>query len=417
MTDHSVRDISREGAKQDFLVHEPRRSYDGSHRLGEPVGAEAGPHYAAVSRVFADTGFGDSFLDAACERMKRHRVFAVAAIQPDAVLHDQCACEAHLLPEIFIDLAGAIERLCGTDTCIWGMATENLFGCFFPDITADGAMAIIQRLRGQPAAEGVKTFTAGIAEYPTINYTMRDIFENARKAIDHAAFFGPASAVCFDAVTLNISGDRRYQEKDIRGAIEEYTAALKLDPSNVNVHNSLGVCHGIAGNHPEALASFETAMRLDGKEVMAVYNTGLIYLQMGDADAALKYFLRADALDSGVYEVAFQIGKWYLDRKDPEAAREYLKRAVALRPDLAAAYTLLGECEAAAGAGDRAIAAYKKAVQLNPNDAAALSGLGWLLDLQGENIEVATVFCRQSTDLAPGNPLYGYRLARLYYKQ
>ena len=64
-----------------------------------------------------------------------------------------------------------------------------------------------------------ETVSMGCARYPMINFSKAQVFENARKAIDHAAFFGPGSRVAFDAVSLNISGDNRYQEGDMPGAI------------------------------------------------------------------------------------------------------------------------------------------------------------------------------------------------------
>jgi hypothetical protein len=47
----------------------------------------------------------------------------------------------------------------------------------------------------------------------------QQIVTNAEKALDHAGFFGPGTITGFDAVSLNISGDRRYQAGDIAGAI------------------------------------------------------------------------------------------------------------------------------------------------------------------------------------------------------
>ena len=74
------------------------------------------------------------------------------------------------------------------------------------------------------------------------------------EALDHGAFFGPASTVVFDAVSLNISGDHFYQTGKVSEAMAEYRAALRLDADDVNVYNSLGVCLAQTGEIEKAAA-------------------------------------------------------------------------------------------------------------------------------------------------------------------
>ena len=61
---------------------------------------------------------------------------------------------------------------------------------------------------------------------------------------------------------LSDSGDRRAREKDVRGAIARYEAALALVPDPVTTM-SLGICHGWLGDRGRALELLETAHRLD----------------------------------------------------------------------------------------------------------------------------------------------------------
>ena len=41
-----------------------------------------------------------------------------------------------------------------------------------------------------------------------------------------------------------------------------------MDPSNVNVHNSLGVCFGLMGNYEPAIEAFKTAVAQSIKMVV-----------------------------------------------------------------------------------------------------------------------------------------------------
>jgi lipoprotein NlpI len=50
---------------------------------------------------------------------------------------------------------------------------------------------------------------------------------------------------------------------------------LLLDPADVNLHNSLGVCHGVLKDYDNALSAFENAIWLAPEEMMAIYNKGL----------------------------------------------------------------------------------------------------------------------------------------------
>jgi tetratricopeptide (TPR) repeat protein len=315
------------------------------------------------------------------------------------------------------DGSGEIERvlveICSGGKGVWGKLEQGTFGCFLSgrDLSSPG------RLKEAFSAPGRTGVLIGIASYPTLNYAKNEILKNARKALDHAAFFGPGSMVSFDAISLNVSGDAFYQRGDVATAIREFRAALMLDPANANVHNSLGVCYGAIGLYPEALEAFETAAWLEPSEVMAVFNIGLVHLLLGDRETALTYMLDAERMEGELFEPAFQIGKLYIEMGRPEDAKPLLEKAARLRPDSAPAFRSLGECYAALDLTPEAAAAFKTAVKLNPNDAVSLSGLGYVFDRLGENPEIASLFCRRSIEISPENGLFRYRLARLYLKQ
>jgi tetratricopeptide (TPR) repeat protein len=301
---------------------------------------------------------------------------------------------------------------------MWGQLDQGMFGCFFFPTNQTPPLEFARKIKKILAESTDETVSIGIASYPTLSFTRSQIIENAGKALEHAAFFGPDSIVPFDAVSLNISGDNLYQNGDIEGAIAEFKTALLLDPSDINVRNSLGVCYGILGDYKKALKEFKATLKLDPDEVMALYNIGLVNMLTGKNDEALKYFLDADRKkEEDIFEVAFQIGRVYLDMGNSEMAKEFLEKALKLNPQSWSVLHSLGECCTALNMTDEAISAYKKAIRLNPNDAESLSALGCLFDLLGENPEITTIFCQQSIDIAPENGLYRYRLGSLYLKR
>ncbi len=166
----------------------------------------------------------------------------------------------------------------------------------------------------------------GVASYPTGDFNKEDVFGNAGKALTHASFFGTNSAVLFDAISLNISGDELYQKGDVSGAVKELESALKLDPENVNVLNSLGVCYGVEGALGKALEVFSDASRLDSREVMALYNAGYVHSLLNQTEDALRCYQKAEATGEDIFEVIFQLGKLYLGQGDLDAAKNYLEK-------------------------------------------------------------------------------------------
>ena len=315
------------------------------------------------------------------------------------------------------EVLAILESVCREENGMWGAFESGLLGGFLPDTNAAQALAVAHDFQRRLKDKIRQTITVGIAAYPTKAYQKSEIFDNARKALEHATFFGPDSAVIFDSVSLNISGDKLYDQGEIQGAIAEFKKALEMDPSNVNVHNSLGVCYGLQGDYNEAIEEFKSAVSLEPEEYMALYNLGLVHMLTAQPDRALELFLKADKINGDAYEVTFQTGKLYLELGQPAKGRPFLERAAALEPKSGVVYRCLGDCYAAENNPQEAISAYRKAVKLNPQDAAAMSALGCLFEAQGENPEITLMFCRESVGLAPENGLFRYRLGRLYSNQ
>jgi tetratricopeptide (TPR) repeat protein len=259
-----------------------------------------------------------------------------------------------------------------------------------------------------------QTVSIGIAIYPFWPFERTTLLANAQKALDHAAFLGPGTITPFDAVSLNISADKLYQYGDIDGAIEEFKKALAIDPENVNVHNSLGVCYGARGELQLAIEAFESVIELNPKDVMATYNLGLAHLGHGNQEKALSLFLEAHGLDGDNPEISYQIGTSYQERDDNDAALGYLEKAAQNTSKGAHVFRALADCYLSKEMPHEAAKAYEKAIRANPTDAKSLSALGHLYGVLGENMDIAIVLARESTTLEPNNGLFHHRLGKLH---
>jgi tetratricopeptide (TPR) repeat protein len=399
-------------ASNDFLLSK-------TEAVSEPGAAEQDQPllFDELTRSFPDLLAGQAFIDRAMEELKAVDSFQALIIRIDTPEDDAADLNMKPAAALQVETARILNRFCENQNWQWGKVAREIFGCFLSLTNGTGEKSRSAALKKELDRLQPATFSIGCALFPLMDYQKKNIVDNARKALDHAAFFGPGSIVDFDAVSLNISGDRFYQKGDINQAMAEFNRALELDPENVNVHNSLGVCYGVLGAYEKAAKMFQAAARLAPGELMPTYNIGLANLMIGDKEQALKSFLAAVEKDPEVFEPAFQVGRVYLEGGKPKKARPHLEKAIALKPENATAHRHLGLCYLGMRKNEAAIVECKKAVHLNPNDAQALSALGYLYDLKGENPEITTIFCQQSVEIAPENGLFRYRLGQLLVKR
>jgi tetratricopeptide (TPR) repeat protein len=361
-----------------------------------------------LMEIFPDLLIREAFMEDALKKLYAVERFTAFVAVIDGM--------GHLIDpnDAMISLAKTLDSLCGSNSGFWGLMDHDLIGCFLPGKNEVDCRQTALTLQETLSKTRNETISIGIAAYPTIAYKKNQIIDNAKKALNHASFFGPKSLVAFDSVSLNISGDKFYQHGDLDAAMEEFRLALKLDENNVNVHNSLGVCYGIKHELDNALESFKTAIRLDPKDIMPIYNAGYVHFLKQDYAEALEYFLNAGRIDGSVFELAIQTGRVYLALNQPGPAKKYLETATRLNPKSAAAFRLLGENCATQDLLTDATAAYKTCLKLNPDDCAAQSALGYLYEIQEKNSDIALMLCKQAAESDPGNGLYHHRLGRLY---
>ena len=359
---------------------------------------------------------GPAFVEAAAGLLETTATFSVLAMRPDRASGSQPAPTSEKLLAYRIKAARAVAQVADDEEAFWGLLTTETLCCVLPGRDQASGVAAAKKVQSHLNAIDGQSLTIGIAAFPCLRYSPADVIHNAGKALSHAAFFGPGGRACFDAVSLNISGDNHYDAGEIDAAIAEYRNALRMDSRNVNVLNSLGVCFGVRQEYDKALTAFSAAAKVDPQEVLALYNAGLVHLLRDDRKTALKFWMQAAPQGKEVFELNFQIGRCLLETDQAEKAQAYAQRAADLRTESAPAQRLLGDVLLAQRLTDRAIAPYKSALRIHPNDAAALSGLARCYELRNENLEIALSFCRQSVEIAPENGRAHLRLGRLLAK-
>lgn len=274
----------------------------------------------------------------------------------------------------------------------------------------------------------------GTAVFPFMEYSRKETFYNAVKAVDHAAFLGPGSKIAFGDISLNISGDRLYQLGLMDEAALEYQRGITIDPDNTNLMNSLGVCHAMNNDPEQAKKTFETALLKDPLEVMLAYNLGLVCNILEQGDQALFYLEEASRLDSSIFEIELTTGSLHLKEGRLDTALTHLTRAKKLNTFAGLPYRLLGEYYLETKKPDStmdnstdkaltrpidssinlAIVEFKQAIKLNPMDAVSLSGLAHAFYQTNKNLQIAITLAKESVRIDPDTPLFHSRLGDLY---
>ncbi|THB80300.1 MAG: tetratricopeptide repeat protein [Desulfobacteraceae bacterium] len=301
---------------------------------------------------------------------------------------------------------------------IWEHIRDDLFAFAFFDFKAKKqAIEWITLLKEKIEIRLNTRITGGLCFHPFQEYSLADTFHNAVKALDHAAFYEPGRVMLFDAVSLNICGDRCYQCGRNQDAISEYQAGIRLDQTDINLLNSLGVCYGIENDLEQAKKQFKKALTVNPKDPMVLYNMGLIYSTAQSDKRAAAYLRKAHAIDPQVFEVEFLLGQILQKDEKPDLALPHLENACRLNPEASIPFKLCGDIYLEKEQLEKAYQFYTKAIKLNPEDADSLSGAAHILERQNKNISIALTFARKSVDLCPDSELYRERLSLIQSRQ
>ncbi|MBA4391945.1 MAG: hypothetical protein C0407_00165 [Desulfobacca sp.] len=251
-----------------------------------------------------------------------------------------------------------------------------------------------------------------LADFPCAPFHKGEILDNAIKALDHLAFLGPGSLVIFDSTSLNISGDKLYNHGDVTGAIREYERALVLDPNDINVLNSLGVCRANLGQLEQAIESFLRVLTLSPDDFIASFNLGFAYVRLEMIEKAISIWEDLAQKNEAHFDLAYHLGRLYREQGNFSRAFTWFKKAEEAPGKKGFIYRVLGENEESLGKEKEAMSYFKKALKVNPQDAFSLSCLGALYLKQGESIKVALSLCQQATRIEPSKGAYWMNLGK-----
>lgn len=266
--------------------------------------------------------------------------------------------------------------------------------------------------------------SAGITCFPFGDIKKSEMPFCCKKALLHAAFFGPSSFAVFDHVTFNISGDVYFGEGDFTLAIKEYKRGLRSYDRDVNLYNSLGVTLAMMNRIREADESFEQGLAIEQNNFMALYNIGLSKQSQGKKDAAVTFLAKAYAVKGDedvdphlLNDLTLQLGILSCETGLYEAAIRYIESWLSDSQNINGAGKVnyyLGLSHYQMGDMRLAIKALEKALRFDSYDDRAMNLLGraYLLEKEGEDIALS--LCQKSVELEPDNCEYKLYLSEVY---
>ena len=114
--------------------------------------------------------------------------------------------------------------------------------------------------------------------------------------------------------------------------IDQFRAALKLNPELPLGHYHLGFAYASLGHNPDAIAEYKKEIAHNGDNPTVLYQLGHLLLQTGDWESARLSLQKATEIDPQSAEAFYDLGKALLLAREANAAIAAFERCAQLSP-------------------------------------------------------------------------------------
>ncbi len=186
-------------------------------------------------------------------------------------------------------------------------------------------------------------------------------------------------------------------------AMQDFDAAIKLDPSRWKSFHHRGVCFALAGEFEKALSDFSRTIELRPTYESAWFNRGEIHYEMGQFAKAIADYdeaIRLQGTDAGYFTSR---GHAHFQLRQFDAALDDYSRAVQLDPRNPERITYHGEACRSMGRWEQAANDFRQAVTLDNQFGRAFQSAAWLMatcpDEQYRHADLALRAARKAIEL------------------
>jgi len=197
------------------------------------------------------------------------------------------------------------------------------------------------------------------------------------------------------AIILNILGATYTALEKYKVAIKQYQAALKIDPTNPQVHNNLGLTFKKIKDYSNAKKSFNKAIEFKPSFSEAYNNLGLTCKEMKQYDEALEKLNKAILLNSKYFEAIYNKGNLLAEQGQHDQAIKCYKNSIQINPNYYDAYNNLGTAEMKSDNDLAAARSFNKAIEIQPKFVDAYSNLCHLYE-QTNNLDKLAIILEKT---------------------
>ncbi|MFJ6082638.1 tetratricopeptide repeat protein [Streptomyces sp. NPDC092369] len=202
------------------------------------------------------------------------------------------------------------------------------------------------------------------------------------------------------SIVYTLRGRYQFKSENYDQALNEYSAALKLNPNAQLAYFGRGQAYQLMLRPDDALADFNRAIELDPESVRALIGRGLVYLTGGQLEAALADFDGAIEITPGSISAHRARGLVHQQmRQFTEALIDY-DRAIDLDPNSVWTYARRADTYQSLGRNEEALADFSRAIEIDPDSVKSLISRGMIRNILG-NFDEAVVDFNRAISLDP----------------
>jgi serine/threonine-protein kinase len=250
-----------------------------------------------------------------------------------------------------------------------------------------------------PAAQALVSLEGQAAASQAL---LGDIHFGLQQWEDAAQAYEAALALADDANTRVVLGLARAQLGQVEAAVEQYRAALALEPGNASAWQSLGDAYAQQGKLVEAADAYEQALASE-ESALTRSQLASIYWQQGDVARAIAQYEQAVALDPAQPRWQVRLGGLYASQGRLAEAEATFRTALSRDPENGDALAGLAGAAYRQCSVNTAVQSMAAAAALAPNYRGALATY---YEAQGRSADAAALYVELAE--APADDVFAH---------
>jgi tetratricopeptide (TPR) repeat protein len=231
-----------------------------------------------------------------------------------------------------------------------------------------GALWLSQVRAVRTELERLRLIVADLPDGVRAHFNYATALQDAGRADEAAEEFStalrlnPSSAKAH----VNLAGILLGKGK-LEDAHTHFAEALRIDPNNAEYHSGFAYVLEQLGRPKEAAAECETAVRLAPKSAQARYSYGAFLEKRGKIEDAVAQYREAVQADPHFVNAHIDLASALFVKGDLQGAKTHYQEATRLEPKLAQPHNYLGKVFMREGNVSEAIVQFEEALRLHPD--------------------------------------------------